>query len=991
MTAQRMAPRPDDLGREQTPGSGSGAEPVSLVERDFLQRDLHRQLESVRDTGEGRLAVITGLAGMGKSAMLEWIKRTALAEGFAALHVVGYDLEKVRVYGLVKRLFRDLYKLDDEAQRNRLGEWYGILGPIFGMSPRQPEESPDTENVRSGLDAVLRGYVKERAPLIMVIDDAHWSDPSSLIWLTQLAMRIRDFPILIVLSYRPDEHEPALEEPLRALDAIAGEMCARLMEITLDGTTTMIRRRFPGRQIDPEFAEHCHRSCGGQPQTVRELLRYIEVNGIEPTAAALPVHGVDMEQHAAKAYARSHFKKRFDRLAPDSRRVALAAAILTPHVTMERAAELAGLTRAATVVAAADLYQQEILTDVEDTRTAWGFTHPLVRLAVYRHCFEPVERCDMHAQAARMLREEHFSAQTAATHVLKVFDREDRWAANIAVEAARECLASGVPEAGVTYLEHVLKELAPKDMRARIHYNIGRAHFVNNPPASLEPLRNALAESGEPGVDELRTNIVVELGRSLAFCGQLPKSLELLQGEIDITPVNKRQRLYADLFMWAAFWEDDINFASRAHDLQRLTVRLNTQNATSRTNCSMFALVAWYGVLTGRRLQTTTKFARAALGPEAPNKERPGFSWVEDGWGFEIPMVLTLTFIYCDLFKEAKELLERGMAELRDNGRQRAHLSYGHAFRAMLYYRMGHLKEAREQARIGLEMARKLGEDTPSQWYAAGVLIQTLIAQGDLEEAERVAVLIGFDDPVKADLTTRVLPVPAIVLAELRIAQGRHAEVVQPLTELGERLRARGMDNPAWCPWGLLLAEALDAKGPQHNKKLAKEVAKQAVARADTFYAPVAAGQAKRVAGIVEDNVDAQQALWDAAVALEGVGAQYEYAKALLAYGDRLRKDGHKPDAIGELERARDTAMACGAIPVQMRAAEMVEALAGATALPPVDHGRADEAAEWANEYAGGYSPYGIPHRGEARPDPDGDRSDTWPFPEGPTRRPELE
>ncbi|WP_406288043.1 ATP-binding protein [Embleya sp. NBC_00896] len=959
---------------------------MPLVEREFLQRGLRDQIEAVRDTGEGRVAVVSGGAGMGKSAVLEWVRRTAEDEGFSALQVVGYELDKVRVYGLVKRLFRDLYHLDDEGRKERLGEWYGILGPIFGMSRRQPEESPDTDDVLHALDAVVHGYLLERGPLVVIVDDAHWADPSSMHWLAQFALEVREFPILIVVSYRPGEYDEELVAPLRALDTVAESRFASLSGLSVEGTGTVIRRRFPDERVDAEFVERCHRYSGGQPQTLRELLRFVEQSGIEPTAAALPEHGDAMERNATRAYHEGHFKERFARLKPDARKLALAVAILTPHVTIERAASLARLSRRATVDAAEYLWKQEILTEEPSNL---GFTHPLVRNAVYQHCIEPNARCKLHAKAARLLREDGYSAQTAATHVVHMVGITDRWAVDVAVDAARECLASGVPEAGVTYLRHAFAELAPPDMRARIQYNIGRAYFVNNPPKSIEPLTKAL-EDCEPDRD-LRTNIVVELARSLCFSGRLHAGIELLDTEIRLTPPGPiRQRLYADLFMWAAFWEDDTSFASRAHDLQRLTVRLNTEGITSRTNYSLFALVAWYGVLTGRRLQTTTKFARAALGPEGPNKERPGFSWVEDGWGFEIPMVLTLTFIYCDLFKEARELLERGMAELKANGRQRAHLSYGHAFRAMLLYRMGRLKEAREQAEIGLEMALELGPETPSQWYAAGVLIQTLIAQGDLEEAELQAQRIGFDDPERPRGGARVLPVPEIVLAELRIAQGRHAEVITPLTELGERLRARGMDNPAWCPWGLLLAEALNAEGPQHDKEQARKVAKAAVARADTFYAPVAAGQAKRVAGEVEDNVNAQQALWDAAVALEGVGANYEYAKALLAYGDRLRKDGHKPDAIGELERARDTAMACGAIPLQTRAAEMVDALMGITAAAPLDHGHAESDA-WVDEYSGGYSPFGIPHRDEPRHDAESDRAETWPFREVPARRPDME
>jgi len=697
-----------------------------------------------------------------------------------------------------------------------------------------------------------------------------------------------------------------------------------------------------------------------------------------------------MERHATFAYAESHFKKRFARLSPEARRVAVAISILTPHVTIARVAALAEVTEGVTANASAELYEAEFVTD----ELAPRFSHPLVRRAVYEHCVEPARRSELHAAAARLLREEGFSAQTAATHVLKVIGGPDAWAVDVACDAARECLASGVPEAGVVYLRHVYDELCPDELRAKVQFNIGRAYFVNNPPKSLAPLRRALEVWGagdETPDRDLRTNIVVELARSLGFSGDLQEGIALLEREIKLAPVGEvRQRLYADLFMWAAFWEHDGRFSSRAHDLQRLTVRLHTESHTTRTNYSLFALVAWYGVLSGRRLQTTTKFARAALGPEGVNKERQGFSWVEEGWGFEIPMVLILTFIYCDLFTEAQELLDRGMAELKANGRQRSHLSYGHAFRAMLLYRMGRLDEAREEATTGLTMAQELGERTPSKWYAAGTLIQTLIAQGEIEEADRIARAIGFDKPSEYP-PARVLPVPAIVLAELRIAQGRHDEVVGPLTDLGERLVAQGMNNPAWCPWGLLLAEALSIEGGRHHdRKKALEVARAAVARADTFYAPVAAGQAKRVAGVIEDNVNAQQALWDAAVALEGVGANYEYAKAVLAYGDRLRKDGHKNDAIGELIRARDTASACGAIPLRAKAARMVDALSEVTSARPIDDGHA-MADAWADGYDGVVSPYGIPHREESRHEDEYGESGDWPFGGTPTRRPELD
>jgi tetratricopeptide (TPR) repeat protein len=271
------------------------------------------------------------------------------------------------------------------------------------------------------------------------------------------------------------------------------------------------------------------------------------------------------------------------------------------------------------------------------------------------------------------------------------------------------------------------------------------------------------------------------------------------------------------------------------------------------------------------------------------------------------------------------------------------------------------------------------------------VLIQTLIAQGELDEAEQVAKDIGFDRQ-ESYPNARVFPVPGIVLAELRIAQSRHDEVIPLLRAIGHKVQDLGMDNPAWCPWALLLAQALNAPGPHQDCEEAKEIARAAVARADSFYAPVASGHAKRVAGEIDDSPQAQQWLWDAAVALEGVGAKFEYAKALFAYGDRLRKDGHKQDAIGEFIRARDVARSCGAVPLQARAAEMVEALREVTAMPALDD--CDPLDEIygvpAQLYTDECSPYGIPYpRDEPQHEQETDSYETWPFGGDPTPRPD--
>src|SRR3954447_1707234 len=103
MTAPRMAPRPWSDGQRTAQGRDS----TPLFDREPVQRELLERITSVHELRRTEVAVVTGDPGMGKSALLDWAGTTAAEMGFRILSVTGYELDKFRVYGLVKRLFAD--------------------------------------------------------------------------------------------------------------------------------------------------------------------------------------------------------------------------------------------------------------------------------------------------------------------------------------------------------------------------------------------------------------------------------------------------------------------------------------------------------------------------------------------------------------------------------------------------------------------------------------------------------------------------------------------------------------------------------------------------------------------------------------------------------------------------------------------------------------------------------------------------------------------
>jgi predicted ATPase len=115
------------------------------------------------------------------------------------------------------------------------------------------------------------------APLVLVVDDAHWADRPSLEVLSYLARRIADLPVLLVVAFRPD----VPDAPYDLLTLITD--CHRtgalsLAPLTADGSATLVRRLVPDTSL--EVCRRCHDAAHGNPWLVAELAHQVSIQGV---------------------------------------------------------------------------------------------------------------------------------------------------------------------------------------------------------------------------------------------------------------------------------------------------------------------------------------------------------------------------------------------------------------------------------------------------------------------------------------------------------------------------------------------------------------------------------------------------------------------------------------------------------------------------------------------------------------------------------------
>jgi tetratricopeptide (TPR) repeat protein len=167
-----------------------------------------------------------------------------------------------------------------------IGEMSGIVDEITSLARvrflvRKSMEGVSLEQERTRIaDEVLDtlGEMGGRRPVLMLLEDLHWADESSIFVLNYLARNIRNQRTLIVGTLRPGEGKSALVGLGRAREeGNIAEISLRLLDA--DSTTTLIQGLYPNHRFPGNFMRKLIGQCEGNPFFAKEMLRELEATG----------------------------------------------------------------------------------------------------------------------------------------------------------------------------------------------------------------------------------------------------------------------------------------------------------------------------------------------------------------------------------------------------------------------------------------------------------------------------------------------------------------------------------------------------------------------------------------------------------------------------------------------------------------------------------------------------------------------------------------
>ncbi len=271
------------------------ATPIPMVGREDPRTAAVEAIEAAL-AGRGATVLVEGEPGIGKTRLLEAMAEDANWRGFGVLWGEALQDDAARSYHpLATALGGALSRLRSEQLAAQVdGLWLGVLSRIV---PGLREVLPDVAAVAALEPSEEAGRMREAiartvvglgriTPHVLIIDDFQWADDDTIAAVTDLAVAIRDAPVVLCLSYRAQEARDRQEvwDALRQIDTMGRARRLSVESLSEAETAELIRVSSAARG-DSELVARIHTETGGNPLFVLETLRALHEHNVAAAEA----------------------------------------------------------------------------------------------------------------------------------------------------------------------------------------------------------------------------------------------------------------------------------------------------------------------------------------------------------------------------------------------------------------------------------------------------------------------------------------------------------------------------------------------------------------------------------------------------------------------------------------------------------------------------------------------------------------------------------
>ena len=549
------------------------------VGREEERAKLMRAYESVA-SGRGLIFSITGEPGIGKTTLVEdfLAELTAsrdciVARGRCSERLAGSEAYLPFLEALESLIRSPAGESISRLLKQTAPTWHVHISPsLMGESTGSLDAEARAASqhwMKRELRAFFQALSSPR-PLVLFLDDIHWSDISTIDLLAYLADKLDSLRVLIITPYRPSEL--LLEKhPFLAvkLNLQARGVCREiaLPFLSKEEIERYLTLEFPDHQFPAELPDLIHTKTEGSPLFMVDLIRYLRDRRViaqEQDRWALVEPLPDVERELPESV-RSMIQRKFEQLSDDDRRLlisasvqgnefdtaVLAAVLQVPAAEVEERLEI--LERVHSLVR-----QVEELELPDGTVTQqFQFVHRLYRNTMYAS-LGPTLKAELHRAVANTLIRLHGREIPEIASRLAVLFRDARdneGAAKYFLIAAQNALGVFANQEAIRFCQQALEMLEP---------------LVHKSPTPSDHLSALIAQTNE------------QLGNMLAITGRHDEAREAYGRALTIIPPDdqiSQARLYRRRGK-SHQTQRHSDEAMSAYDLAEATLGQETENAS---------------------------------------------------------------------------------------------------------------------------------------------------------------------------------------------------------------------------------------------------------------------------------------------------------------------------------------------------------------------------------------------------------------------------
>jgi DNA-binding CsgD family transcriptional regulator len=814
-------------------------------------------LHSAR-TGQSRVLVLRGEPGVGKTALLDYVARSA--EGCIVARAAGVESEMELAFSGVHQLCAAMLASAEQLPRLQRDALWVAFGRSEGVAP-------DRFLVGLALLSLL-SEVADAQPLICLVDDAQWLDRESLQCLAFVARRLLAEPIALVL---------ALREPL-TVQEFAG-----LPELVLSGLGDQDARRLLASAIqgrmDEQVQERLVADSRGNPLALLEWHRWIAPADLAG-GFGLPDAG-RLESRLERG-----FYRRLQVLPPETQQLLLAAAAepVGDVAILWRAAERLGISQTAAAPA--------IASGLIDFGTRVRFRHPLVRSAVYRAA-SVAERQRVHRALADAT-DLDLDPDRRAWHLAHAATGPDEGVASELERSADRARGRGGVAAAAAFLARAA-ELTPDPARRGIRaLAAAEAKLHAAAPDGASELLAAAEMCPLEELDRARLELIrarIEFTRTRG--GEAPMMLVEAARRLESLDVNLARETYLEALGAAIFAGRLTSGGGVLEVAEAGRAAARTEEQPRGLDLLLDGLATRFSGGSAEAAPLLHRALQAFVGEGALGEHDAHWLWLAcriapDVWDDEAWDVLTALQVR----------LARSAGAL-------AVLPVALTFRAGLEVLSG----AFTSALALIEEADTITRATGNAPFTYGSLVVTAWRGRGARALDTIAV--GLHEATRRG-EGRAVTLAAYATAVLSNALGDYT------TALDAATRACEQDDLDLCGWALVeLVEAADRIGRQELATGAVRRLEERTRGSGTDWALATSARAR---ALISDGEAADALYQEALERLARTRIAVDRARTHLLYGEWLRRQGRRRDAREQLRAAHEMFTTMGAAAFAERA-----------------------------------------------------------------------